>query len=132
VALEVLRRIRAAVDKDKEPGGPGVIIMVKMNGSDGMPEGLDIEESCTIDTAFAACGVDIIGVSVSGGLVHENGLFMLRGNVPLSNMIKATTDTCKRVALMIFGPIVIPRIDFNELYFIDAGKCILQAVNTGR
>lgn len=126
----MLRCIRAAVDKDKEPGGPGVIIMVKMNGFDGMPEGLDIEESCTIATAFAACGVDIIGVS--GGLILENGLFMLRGNVPLSNMIKATTDSWKRVALMIFGPIVIPRIDFNELFFRDAGKCILQAVNTGR
>lgn len=105
---EVVRRVRAAV-------GNSVVVMVKMNVADGADTGLKVEESSEIAQSFAECGVDIIGLS--GGLILENGLFMLRGQVPLANMISATTDWTKRLALQIFGPLVIPNMEFRESFF---------------
>jgi 2,4-dienoyl-CoA reductase-like NADH-dependent reductase (Old Yellow Enzyme family) len=116
---EVVRRVRAAV-------GDSIVVMVKMNVVDGTDAGLKVEESCRIAQAFAACGVDIIGLS--GGLILENGLFMLRGQVPLANMISATTDYVKRIALQIFGPLVIPNMEFRELFFRDPALYISRGL----
>jgi len=127
-----LNLIRKAIDetaqllnKDKK-SDVGVIIMVKMNIVDGMVGGLTVDESSKIAVAFAECGVDIIGLS--GGLILENGLFMLRGNVPLSNMVSATSDLLKKFAMIIFGPLVIPHIKFNEYFFQQGGVCILKSI----
>lgn len=124
----VLKLIRKVVDDTVAELGrkSGVIVLVKMNIVDGMIGGLTVAESCSIAVEFAECGVDILGLS--GGLILENGLFMLRGNVPLANMVNATTDWVKRFAMMIFGPIVIPRIDFNEYFFRAGGRCILKSI----
>jgi 2,4-dienoyl-CoA reductase-like NADH-dependent reductase (Old Yellow Enzyme family) len=111
--LQVLRSIRAALDAD----GSQCLVMVKMNLSDGVKDGLTLEESAMMAVEFAKCGVDIIGLS--GGLILENGLYMLRGEVPLGNMIAATTDSLKKLALLMFGNILIPKFPYEERYFQD-------------
>jgi 2,4-dienoyl-CoA reductase-like NADH-dependent reductase (Old Yellow Enzyme family) len=112
--LQVLRSIRAALNAD----GSNCLIMVKMNLSDGVKDGLSLEESAMLAVEFAKSGgVDIIGLS--GGLILENGLYMLRGEVPLGNMISATTDRLKKFALLLFGNILIPKFPYEERYFQD-------------
>jgi 2,4-dienoyl-CoA reductase-like NADH-dependent reductase (Old Yellow Enzyme family) len=117
----ILRNIRNAI-KDT------AVLMVKMNLIDGMEGGISVQESCEIAKAFASCGVDII--ALSGGLILENGLFMLRGEVPLSNMIAATLDPMKRLALQIFGPIVIPKLAYKEMFFREPALCVRSALHT--
>lgn len=72
------------------------------------------------------CGADI--VALNGGMIHENGLYMLRGKVPLPQMIQAQTCWLNKVALALFGPFVVPRIDFEELFFRDFAVCVLRSL----
>ena len=116
---EVLRQVRQAV-------GGGTVVMVKMNAVDGVEGGLGGVESCVIAEAFAECAVDIIGIS--GGLILENGLFMLRGEVPLLRMVEASVDAIKGMALRVFGPIIIPKIEFSELYFRLPALCVQRVL----
>ena len=100
--------------------------MVKFNLVDGSPRGISLKDSCTIAEAFASCEVDIL--APSGGLILQNGLFMLRGHVPLKEMIRAQSSFLKRIALLVFGPFLIPPIDFRESFFKSAALCVLRTI----
>ena len=104
-----------------------MLIMVKMNLVDGNPHGVTVTDSCAIACAFAATGVDII--ALSGGLILENGLYMLRGKVPLKNMIEACShDILKKIALFLFGPLIIPYMPYSEMFFRAPALCVLEAL----
>ena len=101
--------------------------MIKMNLVDGNPNGLSINESCDIACAFASVGVDII--ALSGGLILENGLYMLRGQVPLQNMVDACcNDFFKKIALFLLGPLIIPYIPYTEMFFRAPALCVLKSL----
>ena len=111
----------------KSAVGANVIIMVKMNLVDGNSSGITVEDSCIMACEFASVGVDII--ALSGGLILENGLFMLRGQVPLRNMIEACChDFLKRIALFLFGPLLIPYMPYSEMFFRIPARCVLESV----
>jgi 2,4-dienoyl-CoA reductase-like NADH-dependent reductase (Old Yellow Enzyme family) len=57
-ALEVLQRVRATV-------GPDYPVLIKLNGSDHLAEGLQLGEALRVAQALAAAGIDAI--EVSGG-----------------------------------------------------------------
>jgi 4,4'-dithiodibutanoate disulfide reductase len=125
----VLRSIREAIDSEaalSSSSSPSCLIMVKMNLSDGVEAGLSLEESALIAIEFAKSGVDIIGLS--GGLILENGLYMLRGEVPLHKMIAATSDTLKRIALALFGRILVPQFPFQERFFQDPALFVAKKI----
>jgi 2,4-dienoyl-CoA reductase-like NADH-dependent reductase (Old Yellow Enzyme family) len=131
--LRVLRAIRQAIDAEggSTASSPSCLVMVKMNLSDGVETGLSLEESALIAIEFAKSGaVDILGLS--GGLILENGLYMLRGEVPLGTMIAATTDPLKRIALTLFGRILVPQFPFQERFFQDPALFVAKKLQQWR
>jgi 2,4-dienoyl-CoA reductase-like NADH-dependent reductase (Old Yellow Enzyme family) len=111
--------------------GPDTILMVKMNGRDGVGEECPMEETCEIARSFSElCGVDII--AVSGGMILENGLFMLRGNVPLTEMATAQTNWVTKVAIFLFGPFLVPSYPYEEAFFGESAECILRSLSAHR
>ena len=118
--LRVLQAVREDI-------GNRAIVMAKMNIFDGMESGLSLKEVSEIAEAFATKGgVDIL--AISGGMILENGLYMLRGQVPLGDMISAQTSWLKKISLLLFGPFVVPHIPFEELFFREAGLCVLRTI----
>jgi 4,4'-dithiodibutanoate disulfide reductase len=101
--------------------------MVKMNLADGNVNGVTVSDSCATARAFADVGVDIL--ALSGGLILENGLYMLRGKVPLQNMIEACRhDFIKKCALFLFGPLIIPYMPYSEMFFRAPARCVLETI----
>eukprot|EP00004_Rigifila_ramosa_P021873 TRINITY_DN588_c0_g1_i1.p1 TRINITY_DN588_c0_g1~~TRINITY_DN588_c0_g1_i1.p1 ORF type:complete len:289 (-),score=55.56 TRINITY_DN588_c0_g1_i1:31-897(-) len=115
--LLVLERVRRAV-------GSSYPILVKMNLSDGFSGGLVVDEAVQNALMFAAAGADAL--VLSGGFVTKTGFYMLRGDVPLWNMVTATTSWLKKGALAILGPVLVPAIPFEEAFFRTDALKVLQ------
>ena len=121
--MEVLGKVRAAV-------GPCVPIVVKFNLSDGFDGGITLEQAI----AFAQC-MDRSGLVdlliPSGGWVSRNGFFMLRGDVPLANMVKAQKKSLfKRIALRLLGPCLVPHIEWTPSFFETDAMALLAHMRT--
>ena len=118
--LAVLRGVREATRGR-------ALLMVKMNVSDGAEDGVPVWEACEAAAAFACeAGVDVL--ALSGGMILENGLYMLRGEVPLREMAAAQPSWLKKLSLALFGPFVVPQLPFDQLFFRDLALCVLHTV----
>ena len=111
--LEVLRRIRRNVGEDFP-------VFVKFNVHDGFEQGIQIDDVVTAAREFAKAGASML--IPSGGFVSRNGLYMLRGNVPLLAMVKAMPGMIKRLATLLLGPLFVPTTAFEACFFRERGK----------
>jgi 2,4-dienoyl-CoA reductase-like NADH-dependent reductase (Old Yellow Enzyme family) len=116
--VEVVRRVRAAV--------PDLALLAKINLSDGIEGGADIEDAVALAHALRDEGIDaIIG---SGGFTSKNAFYLLRGRAPIPEMIAAERHPLQRWALRLLGPRVIRSLPFEELFFASQARVLLDAV----
>mmetsp|Transcript_13922 Transcript_13922/g.22729 ORF Transcript_13922/g.22729 Transcript_13922/m.22729 type:complete len:533 (+) Transcript_13922:234-1832(+) len=116
--VRCVKEIRAAI-------GPGMPIIVKLNMFDGMPGGLELEES-TIAARILAPHVSMLVLTV--GFVSANAFYMLRGNTPQEKLVQALPHTWKKLAMMTFGPLVVPSVEYEDCFLRDAARHILREV----
>lgn len=117
--LRVISAVRAAV-------GDTVPILAKINLSDGFAGGLEIGESVVVAQALEAAGGDLL--VPSGGFTSKSPLYLLRGGRPLDRMIEVETSRAQRLALRLFGPIVVRKVPFEESFFRDLALQVRAAV----
>lgn len=117
--LEVIAAVRDTV-------GETVPILVKMNLSDGLKKGLNPDESILVAEHLEKAGVDAL--ILSGGLTSKTPFYLLRGDVPLWNMIKAEKQWQHKAAFAIFGKLIIKKYRFEENFFLPMAVRIRQAV----
>ena len=114
--LEVLRAVRAAASMHSKGGGGGggggAPILVKFNLGDGFTGGQSLSDAIALAAVLHAEGVADLLVP-SGGWVTRNGLFMLRGGVPLVEMVDAQVR-----------PSVIPIYLFTYLSICDVSVIV--------
>lgn len=119
LALEVVRRVRAAV--------PDLALLAKINLSDGIEGGAEIDEAVALARALAEAGIDaIVG---SGGFTSKNAFYLLRGRAPIPEMIAAERHPLQRWALRLLGPRVIRSHPFEESFFASQARALVDAVN---
>jgi 2,4-dienoyl-CoA reductase-like NADH-dependent reductase (Old Yellow Enzyme family) len=118
--LEVVEAVRKAV-------GDGVPVICKINLSDGFRGGLQIEESIRVARALEAAGVDAL--VLSGGFTSKTPFYLMRGDVPLWNLIKAERQWQHKAAFAVFGKFIIGKYKFEENFFLPLARQIRQAVN---
>ena len=116
---EVVREVRRRV-------GSSTAVLCKVNLRDGFPGGLEIEESIDVARALEAEGVDAL--VLSGGFTSRNAFYLFRGGIPLRQMVQVEHSVLQKVALALFGPIVIRELPFEELYFLDLARRVRAAV----
>lgn len=115
LACEIAEGIRAAV-------GPTFPIIVKLNAADGLPfpGGLQVEDSLVAARLLAEAGADAIIPSF--GYTSLNGFGMLRGGVPLEQMVESMPNAVARFLGRNLGTTIVPKIDYEPLFLEDLNK----------
>jgi 2,4-dienoyl-CoA reductase-like NADH-dependent reductase (Old Yellow Enzyme family) len=115
----VIRRVREVL----EPGYP---ILVKMNVTDGIKGGLEVEDAVEIARRFEAEGASALVPSC--GFTSKTPLMMLRGNVPTMEMVAVQKDWIKKIGLLLFGSFMVQHYEYKDLFLMPEAKKILEAV----
>jgi 2,4-dienoyl-CoA reductase-like NADH-dependent reductase (Old Yellow Enzyme family) len=118
-ALSVVERVRAALP-------PEMPVLAKVNLRDGFRRGLELDESVQVARWLEARGADAL--VLSGGFVSRNPFYLFRGERPLRQMIAVEKSWAQKLALALFGPVLIHAYPFEPLYFLSLAREIRRAV----
>ena len=110
LAVEILRGVRAAV-------GPGFPVLLKVNLRDGFRGGLELDESIEVARRLEAEGAT--GLVLSGGFVSRTPLYMLRGDVPVRQMVAAQDRWWAKAGLTLFGRLLVQAYPYREGFFLE-------------
>lgn len=117
--VEVLQRVR-------EAAGPRMAVIVKMNLEDGFKGGLSPDEAVQIARAFEQAGADaLVG---SGGFTSRTPFYMLRGRVPVAEMVRNERNPIRRLGLKAFGRFVVEEYPFKTCFFLEVARPVVSAV----
>lgn len=118
--VDVVAQVRASL-------GPGFPVLVKMNVSDGMKGGLEIDDACQIAQAFAAAGATALVPSC--GFTARTPLYMLRGDVPTLEFARAQEGLLTQVGMVLFGWALVRRYPFAPCFLLEEARIIREAVD---
>lgn len=113
LAREVVAAVRNAVRSD-------VAVYAKFNMADGVPKGLQLEESLPIAQLLEADG-HLDALELTGGSSLLNGMYFFRGEVPMAEFI-ATQPTAVGLGLRLFGRRIFPTYPFEEAFFLPLAR----------
>jgi 2,4-dienoyl-CoA reductase-like NADH-dependent reductase (Old Yellow Enzyme family) len=65
---------------------------------------------------------------LSGGFTSKTPFFLMRGDIPVKDMIEVEKDRIQKWALRLFGRFIIKRYDFTENFFMPLAKRIRSNV----
>lgn len=117
--LEVLESVKLAV-------GEGFPVICKVNLSDDFKGGLTLEESIQVALLLEKAGADAL--VLSGGFTSITPFYLLRGDVPLWDMVRAEKGLSQKMAMALFGPFIIKKYAFSENFFLPMARKVREAV----
>ena len=106
--------------------GPGFPILVKMNQFDGMPGGLQLEEAVAAAVMFEQAGATAIIPSC--GFTSRTPLQMLRGNVPVREMVSNQKNWFRKAGLYLFGKNMVQEYPYERVFLADGAMSMKQAL----
>jgi 2,4-dienoyl-CoA reductase-like NADH-dependent reductase (Old Yellow Enzyme family) len=118
--LDAIGEVRRAV-------GPDKAVLVKMNLEDGFEGGLGTDEAVEAARAFVGAGADAL--VPSGGFVSRTPFYMMRGGVPVLEMVAGQDRWFRKVGLLLFGRFFVQTYEFDELFFLAGARRIRAAVD---
>ena len=98
-----------------------------MNISDGMQGGLEAEEAVLAAQMFADAGASALIPSC--GFTSKTPFYMLRGNLPIKEMVHNQKSYLNKLGLQLFGKFMVQKYDFKRMFLFDGANKILEAVN---
>ncbi len=116
----VIKAVRMAV-------GENYPVLIKMNVSDGISGGLEIDEAVTAASAFEKAGASALVPSC--GFTSRTPFMMLRGNVPVNEMARNRPTITERIATRLFGRIMVQTYPYQPLFLHEYSIQILKAVS---
>lgn len=118
--IAVVRAVRQRVG-DRFP------ILCKTNLDDGFAGGLGLDESVMVARELAAEKVDAL--VLSAGFVSRSAFYLLRGGRPLRQMIAAERKWSQKLAMALFGPLLVRPWPFSELFLLESARRVREAVD---
>jgi 2,4-dienoyl-CoA reductase-like NADH-dependent reductase (Old Yellow Enzyme family) len=115
----VIKRIRKKVGSDFP-------VLVKMNVRDGMKGGLELPEAVVVAKAFEAAGASAL--IPSSGFTSKTPFLMLRGNLPIFEMVANQSDWLLKIGLTLFGKIIVQQYPYSRLFHLEEAKQIKNGV----
>jgi 2,4-dienoyl-CoA reductase-like NADH-dependent reductase (Old Yellow Enzyme family) len=117
---QILRAVRAAA-------GDRVAVTAKMNMTDGVRGGLQVEESLEFAKIFEAEGI-FDALELTSGGSQANQMFMFRGGAPRKEMAKVLPNP-QRLGFKVAGRFIFKEYPFEELYFLDMARRFRKEVS---
>ena len=118
--LLVLEKVRDAVGQDFP-------ILCKLNLEDGFSGGLTIQESAEVARALENAGADAL--VLSGGYTSKTPFYLMRGEIPLKQMVMAERKILQKIGMAVFGKFIIKKYPFEENFFLPLAIKIRETVN---
>jgi 2,4-dienoyl-CoA reductase-like NADH-dependent reductase (Old Yellow Enzyme family) len=117
---QILRAVRAAA-------GDRVAVTAKMNMTDGVRGGLQVEESLEFAKIFEAESI-LDALELTSGGSQANQMFMFRGGAPRKEMAKVLPNP-QRLGFKVAGRFIFKEYPFEELYFLDMARRFRKEVS---
>jgi len=122
----VLRAVRAAVTDS--PGGERVAVTAKLNMDDGFDGGLVLDDGIAVAKMLEE-DASVDGIELTGGFTSKTPMYLMRGDVPLAEMIEHERSAVRRLGLRVMGRRLIQAYPFEEAFFLPAALKVRAAVS---
>jgi 2,4-dienoyl-CoA reductase-like NADH-dependent reductase (Old Yellow Enzyme family) len=120
-AREVARAVRDAV-------GSRVAVWAKLNMSDGFPGGLEAREGVEVARMLESDGA-LDALQLTGGFTGRTPMWLMRGEVPLREMIARERSLLRRLGMRLFAPSLVRAYPFEEAFFLPHARQVRGAVS---
>jgi 2,4-dienoyl-CoA reductase-like NADH-dependent reductase (Old Yellow Enzyme family) len=120
LARRILQAVRDAI-------GNKMAVTAKMNMTDGIRGGLQIEESLKFAKLFEGEGV-LDAIELTGGGSQVNQMYMFRGDAPRKEM-EAILPTPQRIGFKLFGRVLFKEYPFEEAYFLPMARRFRESLS---
>ena len=121
--LRFPRRVIRAV---REAAPRSMAVWAKFNMSDGVDNGLWLDESIPMALALEADG-DLDALELTGGSSLLNGMYFFRGDVPLREFAAAQSPLVG-LGVRLFGRRILPEYPFEEAFFLEFSRQFRSAL----
>ena len=111
----------------REAAGPATAVYAKLNMDDGFKGGLVIDEAIQVARWLEADG-SVDALQLTGGHTTKSPFFLMRGDVPLREMVRNQTHLVRRLGMAVFGKLLIRTYPFEEAFFLPLARRFRQAV----
>jgi 2,4-dienoyl-CoA reductase-like NADH-dependent reductase (Old Yellow Enzyme family) len=105
----------------RDAAGPDVAIWPKLNMLDGFRGGLELHEGLAVARLIEADGT-VDALQLTGGHTLRSPMFLMRGDVPLREMIRYEKDRIRKLGMQLLGPFLIRKVPFEEGFFLPCAK----------
>lgn len=107
--------------------GGRVAVTAKLNMSDGFDGGLTLDEGATVARWLVDDGIHAI--QLTGGFTARTPMFLMRGDVPLSDLIALERHPARRWGMRLVGRRVLRHWSFEEAFFRDDALVVRAATD---
>eukprot|EP00483_Globobulimina_turgida_P004706 UN04715 len=119
-AVEIVSKVREFVG-DEFP------IFIKINSHDGVDkDGVTVNESIQFCRLLVRAGADV--VIPTTGFILKNGIFMMRGEVPIIKMCTQSVSWIKKIGIGLVGPFLIPTVKFRPMFLYETSVKLLDGL----
>jgi len=119
----------AAVRAAREGAGSQTAVFVKLNMTDGFAGGLEVEDAIEVARMLERDGA-IDAIELTGGFTAKTPMFLMRGDVPLGEMIDHERDVVRRWGMRLFARALVRAYPFEEAFFLPLARRFRAAVRT--
>ena len=118
---QVLRAVR-------EAAGPDAAVTAKFNMEDGFATGLQLDEGLEVARMIERDG-SVDALQLTGGHTTRTPMFLMRGEVPLGEMIRNQRSWVRRLGMRLFAPTMLKAYPFEEAFFLPSARRFRAAVS---
>jgi 2,4-dienoyl-CoA reductase-like NADH-dependent reductase (Old Yellow Enzyme family) len=122
----VLRAVRQALRETE--GGDRVAVTAKLNMDDGFTGGLVLDDGIAVARMLEE-DASVDGLELTGGFTSKTPMYLMRGDVPLTEMIARERSAIRRLGLRVMGRRFIQAYPFEEAFFLPNARKVRAAVS---
>jgi 2,4-dienoyl-CoA reductase-like NADH-dependent reductase (Old Yellow Enzyme family) len=118
---QVLRAVREAADGR-------TAVYAKLNMDDGFEGGLLLEEGVQVARWLEEDG-SVDALQLTGGHTTRTPMYLMRGDVPLREMIENEESWVRRLGMRLFAPMMLKEYAFEEAFFLPLAREFRSALD---
>jgi 2,4-dienoyl-CoA reductase-like NADH-dependent reductase (Old Yellow Enzyme family) len=118
---------RSVVEEVRRAVGDSMAVTAKLNMTDGVKGGLQIDESIEVARLLQSDGA-LDALQLTGGSSLQNAMYFFRGDVPLADML-ASQPRWVRPGLRLMAPRLFPAYPFAEGFFLPEARQFLAQLS---